>query len=207
MAGEKITGSHGAKPTQVVLESSEDHGAAVAKESEMKGTIVKCLQELVVNRFGKENWHEICELSGFDKRTEIPIILNVSDAVASELLANTCSVLNLSFEAAADAFGDYWCNEYAPKIYASIYRNFKNAREFILGMDRVHLFLTQTLDNANPPRFDYEAVGDDKLLVTYKSQRNLVDVFVGLARGLGRYFDEDLRVTKLGQDKVEIVFG
>lgn len=173
----------------------------------MKGTIIKCLQELVVSRFGKENWHQICELAGFDKRDEIPIILNVDDAVALELFSNTCSVLNLSFEDAADAFGDYWCNEYAPKIYASVYRNFKNAREFILGMDKVHLVLTKTLENANPPRFDYEPVGKDKLIVTYKSQRNLVDVFVGLARGLGRYFDESLRVRKLGQDKVEIVFG
>lgn len=173
----------------------------------MKGTIVKCLQELVVSRFGKENWIEICELAGFERHDEIPILLNVEDAVALELFTNTCSVLNLSFEDAADAFGDYWCNDYAPRIYASIYRRFKNAREFILGMDQVHLVLTRTVQNANPPRFDYEAVGDDTLLVTYKSQRNLVDVFVGLARGLGRYFGEDLRVTKLGQAKVEIVFG
>lgn len=173
----------------------------------MKGTIIKCLQELVVSRFGKESWHEICSLSGFDQREEIPIILDIDDGVALELFTNTCSVLNLSLEEAADAFGDYWSNEYAPKTYASVYRNFKNARQFILGMDRVHLALTQTLENARPPRFDYEAVGGDTLLVTYKSQRNLVDVFVGLARGMGRYFGEDLRVTKLGQDKVRIVFG
>lgn len=173
----------------------------------MKGTIVKCLQQLVVSRFGKENWNEICDLSGFDKRDEIPIILNVDDTVALELFTNTCSVLNLGFEEAADAFGDYWCNEYAPKIYASVYRNFRNAREFILGMDQIHLGLTRTLEDAHPPRFEYEPVGDNTLLVTYKSQRNLVDIFVGLARGLGRYFSEDLRVTKLGQDRVQIVFA
>lgn len=172
----------------------------------MKGTIIKCLQELVVSRFGKENWKQICELSGFDRAGEIPIILNVEDSIALELLTNTCSVLNLSLEQAADAFGDYWCNDYAPRIYASVYQNFKNARQFVLGMDQVHLGLTRTLENAHPPRFDYEAVGDDTLIVTYKSQRNLVDIFVGLARGLGRYFGEDLRVTKLGQDRVQIVF-
>lgn len=173
----------------------------------MKGTIIKCLQGLVVSRFGKENWHQICELAGFDKRDEIPVILDVDDAVALELFANTCSVLDLSFEETADAFGDYWSNDYAPKLYASIYARFKNARDFILAMDQVHQVLTRTIENARPPRFEYEEVGDDTLIVTYKSQRNLVDVFIGLARGLGRYFGETLRVTKLAEDRVEIVFG
>ena len=127
--------------------------------------------------------------------------------MALELFNNTCSVLDLEFEQAADAFGDYWCNEYAPKMYSSIYAQFRSARRFILALDKIHEMPIRTLDNARPPRFDYEEVGADRLLVNYKSPRNLVDVYVGLARGVGRYFGEDLKVTKLGPDKVEIVFA
>lgn len=66
---------------------------------------------------------------------------------------------------------------------------------------------TGSIESARPPRFDDEAVGDATLVVITRSQRNLVDVFVDLTRGLGRYFGEDLRVTKLPGSRVEIVFG
>ena len=59
---------------------------------------------------------------------------------------------------------------------------FGNAREFVLGLDKVHLSLTKSLENARPPRFDYEEVGEQKIIVTYRSQRNLIDIYIGLAR-------------------------
>lgn len=31
----------------------------------MKGTIVKCLKELVEKKFGKDQWSEICKKSDF----------------------------------------------------------------------------------------------------------------------------------------------
>jgi hypothetical protein len=40
----------------------------------------------------------------------------------------------------------------------------------------------------------------------YKSHRNLIDFLVGLIKGVGKFYKEDLKVTKLTNDKVEIVF-
>lgn len=107
---------------------------------------------------------------------------------------------------AADAFGDYWVNDYAPNIYKSVYNKYKSAREFILGMDDVHMMITQTVTNATPPRFTYNFTDDKTLMVTYKSSRGLIDIYTGLAKGLGRYFNEKLTVTKIDNKTVKIVF-
>ena len=40
----------------------------------------------------------------------------------------------------------------------------------------------------------------------YKSHRNLIDFLVGLVKGVGKFYKEDLKVSKLSNDKVEIVF-
>lgn len=67
---------------------------------------------------------------------------------------------------------------YAPKLYAAYLDRFKTA-----WLD------ANTLD------------------VEYLSERNLIDVYVGLARGVGKYFKEPLTVTKHSETKVTIVFG
>jgi hypothetical protein len=53
----------------------------------------------------------------------------------------------------------------------------------ILAMDEIHVQVTSMMANARPPRF-----------------------YMGLARGVGTYFGEDLDVRKLGADRVRIRF-
>jgi hypothetical protein len=175
----------------------------------MKGTITRCLAELVQERWGRDAWSNILKDAGVsptDKTIVMPIS-DVDDRVALALLQSTSKVLKVSSQEAADAFGAYWCCTYAPKLYKTVLQRFSNAREMILGMDRVHVDLTATMPNARPPRFDYEWKSDKTLFVTYKSHRNLVEVYIGLARGVGQYFKEPLTVTQAGAHTVRIDFA
>lgn len=172
----------------------------------MKGTIVKCLKEMVENQFGKDKWNTICEKSGFSPNQIISLSADIDDTTVVTLLKNTCDTLGVTMEQAGDAFGDYWVNSYSPAIYKSIYTKFKNAREFILGMDEVHVMITKTVPNAKPPRFTYDFKDDRTLVMTYSSSRGLILVLMGLVRGLGRYFNEKLTVTKIDERSIKIVF-
>lgn len=42
--------------------------------------------------------------------------------------------------------------------------------------------------------------------MTYKSQRGLIDIFIGLIKGVGKHYGENLQVHKVAPNKVEIVF-
>jgi len=69
-----------------------------------------------------------------------------------------------------------------------------------------HEASTRSIPDARPPQFDYEWKDGRTLIMHYKSHRGLIDFLVGLVRGVGKHFKEDLQVTKLSADKVQIVF-
>ena len=172
----------------------------------MKGTIVRCLAEMVTERFGKDKWQAALEKAGLSASTRFMPTENIDDDVAMQVVGSVCSVLNISLVQAADAFGDYWSTVYAPTMYGAFYDAADSARDFLLKMDRVHTTMTRTVPDAHPPRFEYEWQDDKTLIMKYKSSRGLIDFVVGLAKGVGKYYREDLYVTKLGSDRVKIVF-
>ncbi len=174
----------------------------------MKGVIPACLGELVSSKFGKDKWEDCLEKAGFPRNASFLPTKDIPDADVLKVVDAACKVLKISLLQAADAFGDYWVNQYAPKIYKIYYMKPKSAKEFILNMDEVHDKVTKTVPNARPPtpRFDYEWKNDKTLLITYKSKRGLVDFLVGLIKGVGKRFNENLRVTKMGANKVQVVF-
>jgi len=172
----------------------------------MKGVIAKCLGDLVKEKFGKDKWGDALELSGLDRDSIFLATEDVDDIAVLKVVDSVCKVLNISFIQAADAFGDYWANVFTPKIYAPYYRGVNSAKEFLLNMDKVHVDTTKTIKNAHPPRFEYEWKDDKTLIMKYKSKRGLIDFMVGIIKGVGKYYKEDLKVTKLGTEKVEIIF-
>jgi hypothetical protein len=91
-------------------------------------------------------------------------------------------------------------------MYAHYYSRYKTARDFLLAMDTVHVTMTKTLQDARPPRFDYAWKNEHTLLMRYTSHRGLIDFAVGLAKGVGKFYKEDLEVTKLGTDQIQIIF-
>jgi len=42
--------------------------------------------------------------------------------------------------------------------------------------------------------------------MTYKSPRNLIHICIGLVKGVGKYYQENLEVTKLSNDKIKVKF-
>ena len=175
----------------------------------MKGTITRCLAELVSDKFGADQWTTILADAGLSDQAEslTSLSADIEDAAIGKLLGSTCKVLGISLPQAADAFGEYWCCTYAPRLYPAIVDRFKTAKEMVLGMDQVHGELTRSVPGANPPRIVYEWQDDRTLRTTYQSNRGMLDIFIGLVKGAGVYFNEDIKVAKIGANMAEIVFS
>jgi hypothetical protein len=172
----------------------------------MKGVIVVCLAELIKSQFSEDKWHAVLEDAGLPGNKEFLLIDNVEDGVVLKILDSIRKVLNLTLNQASDAFGEYWVNVYAPKIYGAYFRQSHSAKELLLNMDRVHKTVTATIADSKPPRFDYEWKDDNTLIMVYKSERGMIDYLVGLIKGVGKYFKENIAVRKLGSTKVEVTF-
>lgn len=171
----------------------------------MKGSVVMGLKEMVCERFGKDYWENALK----EAKTDLGTVLaqsDIDDATVMKVINSLCKVLGISLQQAADAFGDYWINVYTQKRYKAYYLRPKCAKEFLLEVDRIHVDLTRTIPNARPPRFEYEWKDDRTLIMIYKSHRGLIDFAVGIVKGVGKLYRENLKVRKLGDDRIEIVF-
>jgi hypothetical protein len=109
-------------------------------------------------------------------------------------------------EQGANAFGEYWCCAYAPRVYPRTLQRFTNARDLLIGLDQIHVDVTRSMPNAAPPRFTYVWKSSNVLEVTYTSHRGMIDIYIGLARGVGTMFKEALVVRKLSSTLVENTF-
>lgn len=173
----------------------------------MKGVIVKCVEELIKTKFGQSKWEEILEKTGLDKKAVFVVSQDVPDETIMKVIDVIGKVLGLTRQQVFEAFADYWTMTFAPKVYPMYYKGKNNAKEFILAMDKVHENTAKTVPGAKPPRFDYEWKDDKTLIMTYKSHRNLLDLVIALVQSVGKYYKENLKVTKMGANKVEIQFS
>ena len=173
----------------------------------MKGIIAVCLKEMVIERFGIEKWESVLINTGETQDISFLATGDIDDKFVMSLIKAVCRAVNLSKEEIADIFGEYWVSTFSQKVYGGLYRRHKTAEEFILAMDHLHLDITRNIINASPPGFDYDWKDRKTLIMTYKSKRNMIDFAAGLIRAVGKYYTEDLQVTKINDKQLKIVFG
>jgi len=172
----------------------------------MKGTVLTCLREIVINAAGEPMWHRCLEAAGFEAYTLFTLAEDVPDVRAIALVHAVCEKLGLSAEQAGDAFGEHWVNAYAPRLYKHLYSRYGSAREFFADINNMHDRVMRHVKDAKPPRFRLEWQGENTLLMHYESHRGLIDVAVGMARAMGRFYGEPLVVTKVSAKAMRVVF-
>lgn len=170
----------------------------------MKGTIVKCLEEMVKAKHGDAHWQAILVKSGLPSTSFFATTSVVPDGDVVKLLGATAVVLGMDLEQAMDAFGDFWSTTYAPSVYAAYFKKAKCAKDLLLNLDHIHVVMTKTA-GASPPRFRYEWPNSSHLIMHYQSSRGLVALMPGLIRGVARYFHESISVS-VKRNEVHVVF-
>ncbi|MCC5920614.1 MAG: heme NO-binding domain-containing protein [Cyclobacteriaceae bacterium] len=173
----------------------------------MKGTIHKCLGEVITRDFGQEKWGEILVTAGMPKYQTFNLNDNV-DEQQSLLVFSSCSkVLNKSRGEIYDLFGEYWICHYAPREYSSWYNGVNSSKDFIRKIDRIHVLVGNHFSSAEPPLFIVKDISEDILLVNYISKRGMIDLYISLVKGLGIYFEEKIFIEKVSDTQVKLTFG
>ena len=171
----------------------------------MKGTIVKCMEELVIRKFGVGKWKEALKNAGLPETRAFSTMEDVSEPEILAIMKGIASAASLSMEQVMEAFGEHWSSVYAPALYGVFYDKAKSTREMLLNLDGIHVTVTKTMKSARPPRFRYEWKGDNVLIMHYESSRGLVALMPGLIRGLGKFYKDSPKVALVG-NAIEVRF-
>jgi hypothetical protein len=162
----------------------------------MKGVVNKGIQELVESQFGSEKWEKIKSMAGCDEPL-FSISEDYPDKMTFDLAGAASEVLGLPLETVLVEFGKFWVMNTGKSSYPTFFKLVGSSpREFLLNMNRVHKQATRSIPNATPPSLLTEDLPDGRLLMHYKSERNLCPVLRGLILGVGLYFNQELQVKE-----------
>lgn len=164
----------------------------------MKGTIVKCLEDMVKASGGAETWKAVLVKAGLSAHSIFTTTGVVEDAEVMKLVGSAAEVLKINTQTAMNAFGEFWSTTFAPRLYGVYFSKAKNAREFLLSLDAIHVAMTKSMAGAKPPHFTYEDTGPKSLVMHYNSPRGLTALMAGLIQGVAKFYHEKVTIRAEG---------
>jgi hypothetical protein len=156
------------------------------------------MQEMITDKFSYPKWQECLRKSGISDTRIFTATEDVAENQIPVILNGVSAATSLTMTQVMEAFGDYWSTIYAPNIYSFYFEKAKSTREMLINLDHIHVTMTQAISSAHPPRFRYEWLGEDHLIMHYESSRGLVALMPGLIRGLGKYYKDNPMVSVMG---------
>lgn len=79
------------------------------------------------------------------------------------------------------------------RMYRQYFKG-ETLKEFLLAMNDIHRHLTKDNPGVRPPKFEYDDQGDT-LVMTYKSQRDYGEYFVGIIKAAAEFKKEKVRIS------------
>ncbi|MEZ6060790.1 MAG: heme NO-binding domain-containing protein [Planctomycetaceae bacterium] len=178
----------------------------------MKGIAFTLLNELVEQKFGMEVWDSLLESTGQDG------VFTAAASYPDQAILNLVAALSQHSGIAAEdlvrAFGEFMFTGFAQQ-YPSFFPDGISARELLKSVDGIiHVEVKKLFPDALLPRFEYEEPSADRLVMIYRSERQLCALAEGLINGAAAWFGEPIqhsqtKCTHRGDDhcRFELTFG
>lgn len=165
----------------------------------MYGLVNQGLEDYIRQQFGHANWEAILARAGLDLDMFVAM-QSYPDELTGRLIGAGSDILGLTPESLLEGFGEHWILYTAQAGYGDMLTMFGSTlEEFLLNLDNLHSHVTLTFPALRPPSFSVQPDSDgDTLQVHYRSTRHgLAPFVIGLLRGLGKRFGQDLTIQHL----------
>jgi hypothetical protein len=161
----------------------------------MHGMVFLQLQQFVTKNYGHEAWTKLLNDSGIGAKFYMPTQI-YSDDEAIAIVSTASGHLSLSPAAILESFGEYLAPNLI-KIYAASIKPEWKALDLIEQTENtMHKAVKFTDKNASPPSLVCKRVASNKVSIHYNSSRKMIDLGIGIIKGFGKHYKENLMVTR-----------
>ena len=161
----------------------------------MKGIVFNLLEEAVTDAHGADAWSDLIDAAGVSG-----IYTSLGSYPDEEVLA----LVQAASAALGIGTGDVlrWFGRTAMPLlserYGSFFEGHPSARSFILSVnDIIHPEVRKLYSGAGCPHFHFEDDPDGRLLVGYRSPRQLCQLAHGFVEGASDHFGESAEIEHL----------
>lgn len=167
----------------------------------MYGLVNKAIEEMVCSQFGAAIWETIKQKADVEEDAFISMDAYPDD-LTHRLVKAASEVLKLSPAEVLSAFGEYWVLYTATEGYGELMAMAgDNLPDFLENLDNLHARVGLSFPQLKPPSFECSHRASSELRLHYHSSREgLAPMVMGLVKGLGARFNQDLEITQV-QDR------
>lgn len=157
----------------------------------MKGVIFNVVEEVVTEAYGPNTWDVLLDAAGLDGA--YTALGNYDDGELVAIVGAASSALGVSTEDVLRTVGSAGFSRLSSR-YPHFVEPHVSSRSVLRALNEViHPQVLAIYPGASVPRFEVDG-GDDRLVLTYESDRGLCHLAEGLAAGLAAAFDEQVAI-------------
>jgi hypothetical protein len=163
----------------------------------MLGLIHNTLEAFAIERFGDEAWERV--LDGATLQTPGGVYTSLGyypDADLLALVGSACRVARVEPAVLLRDFGEYLLGQLAAR-YPAFFEQHAHPKAFLRSVDgRIHVEVRKLYPDVGLPAFEYEDPADDRLVMIYRSRRQLCSLAEGLIKGAIHHYGRDADVQQ-----------
>ena len=162
----------------------------------MHGLMNRALQDLIVDRYGRQRWEAIRRKA--DVPVEVFVGMNsTSPEIALRLVASASEALETPPERLLEEFGEHWILYSTREGYGELVELAgRSVIEILQNLDRIQAHVGLTFPKAQWPSLQCSDVGPSSLRLHCRCLRDgLAPIVVGLLKGLGKRFGTPVEVV------------
>lgn len=154
----------------------------------MKGVIFNVLEQFVDEKVGLNIWDKCLKELKIENKVFVPTKC-YEDSELLSIFGKVLSYKKMAADTALISFGEYLFTVLDSK-YADLVDEYKCPKDFILALDSViHVEVRKMMANSTPPSFLTVSDEGKKLVLEYRSKRQLCELAIGLFNGLVKKYD------------------
>jgi len=160
----------------------------------MLGIVFTEFFEMVEEKFGYEMVDSLIELSTSPSKGVYTSIGTYPHTEIVEHVVNLHKKTAISIPDLLKTFGRYLHGTFA-KNYSGFFDDASNAFDFLESIERyIHVEVKKLYPNAELPTFESERIGDNQMILNYKSDRRMGDFAFGLIEKTLEYYKEPAEI-------------
>jgi predicted hydrocarbon binding protein len=167
----------------------------LASEQLVHGIIFSELKKYVDTKFGGSTWQTLLSEAGLGSKLYMTI-QSYPDADAVALVMTASRLTGKPAPAILQDFGEFIAPDLV-NMYHSLVRPEWKTLELLENVEKtIHTVVRSRHEGAAPAQIRCERVGANELVLTYQSARKMCPVAVGIVKGLGKHYNQQVSVTE-----------
>lgn len=162
----------------------------------MYGVIFDFLRSYVIERHGgRDTWDALLKEAGIGYKVYFPVAQYPDEEIVN-LASTAARMLRVPLPAVLEDFGDFVGPSLVTYYDMFVRPEWKTFDVLENASLKIHDAIHRHNPRRNPPELRATRQGDDRMLLTYHSERRLCFVAKGIVRGLSKKYGEDIEVRE-----------